>query len=451
MSKASSYISRHCDRFTGIAKIPGDKSISHRAIMFGLLAEGTTRVYGLLEGEDVICTAAAARALGATVTRHDDGTWEVTGVGAKGLSQPETELDMGNSGTSTRLLMGLVAGYDINVTLSGDASLSKRPMKRVMTPLAGMGVRVTAQEGGRLPLTVHGDASLKAIEYELPVASAQVKSAVLLAGLRAEGTTIVIENKPTRDHTETMLQHFGIALTTEQLSNGSYKISVAGQQAPLKASDVHVPADPSSAAFPAVAAALVAGSEVRLQAVSLNERRTGIYRCLEEMGVDISYENEKIEAGEKTADILIKGTGALKAITVPAERVPSMIDEFPVFAMAAACAEGTTIMTNLAELRVKESDRLALVAQGLRDCGVALEEGEDSLTIHSKGQPPRGGGFVETHLDHRIAMAFLVLGMVSAQPVTIDDAAPIRTSFPEFIDLMNELGASIAPSEAQAA
>lgn len=451
MGANSSYISRQTESFSGSAKVPGDKSISHRSMMFGLLAEGETKVYGLLEGEDVLCTAEAAKALGANVLRQDDGVWLITGLGERDLNQPDRVLDMGNSGTSTRLLMGLVAGYDINVELKGDNSLSKRPMNRVIKPLAEMGVKVSAQENGRMPLTVHGSSDLKAISYELPVASAQVKSAILLAGLRAKGKTTVIENKPTRDHTETMLSHFGIEVKTEQQSNGSYKIEMDGQQGALKACDIYVPADPSSAAFPAVAASLVPGSDIRLEAVSLNDRRTGIYTCLKEMGVDISYKNVRVEAGESVADIVIKGGGGLKGITVPADRVASMIDEFPVFAMAASCADGTTTMTNLAELRVKESDRLALVAQGLRDCGVDLEEGEDSLFIHGKGSVPRGGAFIKTHLDHRIAMAFLVLGMVAEEAIEIDDASPIRTSFPEFIDLMNGLGALIQPSEAQAA
>lgn len=430
------------DSLSGTTKVPGDKSISHRALMLGALAVGETIISGLLEGEDVLHTAEAMRAVGARVEQGDDGLWRVFGVGVGGLWQPGAALEMGNSGTSARLLMGLVSGHNIKATFTGDDSLSKRPMNRVIKPLEMMGAQFEASEGSTLPLTVTGAEDLLSIEYELPVASAQVKSAILLAGLNARGATTVIENKPTRDHTENMLRHFGVDVATEKLENGRMAVSVIGQQK-LQPCAVDVPGDPSSAAFPAVAAAIVPSSEVELYRVGINERRNGLFICLQEMGAAISFNRESLEAGEKVADIVVKG-GALKGIDVPEDRVPSMIDEFPVLAMAAACAEGTTRMTGLAELRVKESDRLLMVAEGLKACGVDLEMGEDSLTIHGTGKPPKGGATISTALDHRIAMSFLVLGCATDEPVTIDDAAPIRTSFPNFVELMNDLGAEIS-------
>jgi len=427
---------------SGITKVPGDKSISHRALMFGALTIGETIISGLLEGEDVLHTAEAMKALGAKVEKCPDGLWRTYGVGIGGLKQPETALEMGNSGTSTRLLIGLVAGHNISATFTGDASLSKRPMQRVITPLEMMGANFESREGGRLPLTVIGADDALNIEYRLPVASAQVKSAILLAGLNAAGRTTVIEEKPTRDHTENMLMHFGVEVVTEELEDGALAVSVIGHQE-LQPCAVDVPGDPSSAAFPAVAAAITEGSSIQLSGIGMNPRRTGIFDCLREMGADITFKHERIEGGEKVADVFIKGTGKLKGITVPEARVPSMIDEFPVFAMAASCAEGTTIMTGLEELRVKESDRLLMVANGLKACGVNLEMGEDSLTIHGTGKAPKGGALIETALDHRIAMAFLVLGGVTDEAIQIDDAAPIRTSFPNFVDLMNDLGCAI--------
>ena len=422
--------------------IPGDKSISHRALMFGGMAIGETIIHGMLEGEDVLATAEAMRTMGADIQRDDDGVWHCHGVGIGGLKEPDSVLDMGNSGTSTRLLMGLVGGHNITAQFTGDASLTKRPMNRVIKPLEMMGVKVTCREGGLLPLSLTGPKDTLAIEYELPVASAQVKSCVLLAGLSAMGQTSVIEKTPTRDHTENMLKHFGVSVDVENLKDGSQKISVTGQQ-DLQASTVQVPADPSSAAFPAVAALLCGESEIRVNNILMNERRNGIYTTLVEMGADIVFENERVEAGEKVADLIIKGGAMLQGIDVPASRVPSMIDEFPILAVAASCAEGTTTMTGLAELRVKESDRLLMMYEGLKACGVELEMSEDSLTIHGNGQIPQGGAEVKTALDHRIAMSFLILGCVSAQPITIDDGAPIKTSFPNFIDLMNNLGATI--------
>lgn len=439
-------ISKQSGPLKGVTKVPGDKSMSHRALMFGAITVGETIISGLLEGEDVLDTAAAMRAMGAKIEQGDDGLWRVFGVGIGGLHQPQEALEMGNSGTSTRLLMGLVGGHPIKASFTGDASLTKRPMKRVITPLEMMGVTFEASEGGRLPLTVFGAQDVLAIEYELPVASAQVKSAILLAGLNARGRTTVIEGKPTRDHTENMLQHFGVEVVTEDLGDGRLAVSVIGQQE-LQPCAVDVPGDPSSGAFPAVAAVLHEGSDITLSNVGINERRNGIYLTLQEMGADITFEYERIEAGEKVADIRARGTGPLKGIEVDPARVPSMIDEFPVLAMAAACAEGTTRMTGLEELRVKESDRLLVVAEGLKACGVNLEMGEDSLTIHGTGKPPKGRATIATELDHRIAMSFLVLGSVSDEPITVDDGTPILTSFPNFVKLMNELGTEITAKD----
>lgn len=404
--------------------------------MFGAIAEGETLVYGLLRSGDVMSTANALRALGAKITDRGDGAWSIQGVGEQGFQTPNTPLDMGNSGTSVRLLMGLVAGHDVSVEFVGDASLSKRPMGRVIDPLTTMGATFTATDGGKLPLKMTGTSDIQPIEYNLPVASAQVKSALLLAGLNATGTSKVTELEPTRDYTETMLGAFGVDVQTNGLD-----ITLTGGQA-MEGCAIDVPADPSSAAFPTVAALICAESDVRLDNIGMNDRRSGLYETLIEMGADITIQNERIQGGEKVADLLIKSS-ELKGIEVPIDRVPSMIDEFPIFAVAASCAKGTTVMRGLAELRVKESDRLGMMAKGLMACGVNLEEGEDSLTIHGTGSAPKGGALIETALDHRIAMSFLVLGMVSDAPITIDDAEPILTSFPNFIDGMNDLGANI--------
>ncbi len=435
-------ISRKCNALNGHEKIPGDKSISHRALMFGALTIGETMISGLLEGEDVLHTADAMRKLGAKIEKSPDGLWRTWGVGVGGLQQPDTPLEMGNSGTSTRLLIGLLGGHNISTTFTGDASLSGRPMKRVITPLEMMGATFEATDGDKLPLTVTGPEDLLAIEYETPVASAQVKSAILLAGLNARGTTTVIESKPTRDHTEKMLTAFGVKVTTEELDDGRYAISVIGEQE-LQPGAVDVPSDPSSAGFPTVAALLHEGSEITLPNIAISDRRNGLYLTLQEMGADIVFENQRIQAGEPVADLHIRGDSSLKGIDVDPARVPSMIDEFPILAMAAACANGTTRMTDLAELRVKESDRLQMVADGLKACGVNLEMGEDWLTIHGNGKPPKGGATVKTALDHRIAMSFLVLGSASDEPISVDDGAPILTSFPNFTELMNELGCNI--------
>lgn len=435
-------ISSKAKALNGHADIPGDKSISHRSLMLGGIAIGKTTIHGLLEGEDVIATAEAMRKMGAEITKNEDGTWTCYGVGIGGLQEPYSVLDMGNSGTSTRLLMGLVGGHNITVQMTGDASLTKRPMNRVIKPLEMMGAKVTAREGGKLPLSLTGPEDTLPIEYELPVASAQVKSCVLLAGLSAMGATTVIEKTPTRDHTENMLRYFGVDVEVTKTENGADRISVTGQK-DLKGTTVHVPADPSSAAFSTVAALLVEGSNITMKNILMNDRRNGLYTTLIEMGADITFENERIEAGEKVADLVVKYS-SLKGIDVPASRVPSMIDEFPVFAVAASLAEGKTTMTGLEELRVKESDRLLMMYEGLKACGVNVEMTENTMTIHGNGQSPKGGAEVKTALDHRIAMSFLILGTVTQEPVTIDDGAPINTSFPNFIGMMNELGARIA-------
>lgn len=441
---AQALTARAAGPLRGEARVPGDKSISHRALMLAALAVGETTVTGLLEGEDVLRTAQAMRALGAGVTRLGAGAWRVHGRGVGGLAEPEDILDMGNAGTGARLLLGVLAGHAFTAFLTGDGSLRRRPMGRVTGPLGRMGARFVARGGGRLPLAVTGSDALVPVVYELPVASAQVKSAVLLAGLAAPGETTVIEPQPSRDHTEHMLRHFGVPVRVEDRPGGARAITVTGQ-VELAARDLDVPADPSSAAFPAVAALIVPGSEVRLPGVNANPLRFGLFQTLKEMGADIAVENTRTQAGEPVADLVVRAS-ALKGIEVPPERAPAMIDEYPVLAVAAACADGTTRMTGLAELRVKESDRLAAMARGLAACGVAVEEGPDSLVVHGRGRPA-GGARIEVALDHRIAMAFLVLGLAARQPVTIDDAAAIGTSFPGFAGLMNGLGAEIGGEE----
>jgi len=425
----------------GTALVPGDKSISHRALLLGSVAVGRTRITGLLAGEDVLRTAAACKALGAGVARGADGAWTVDGVGVGGLAEPAEVLDMGNSGTAARLLLGLVATHDLTACMTGDASLVRRPMGRVIEPLERMGARFTARSGGRLPLAVVGAKAPLPIEYRLPVASAQVKSAVLLAGLNAPGTTAVIEPEPTRDHSETMLRHFGATVTVEPLERGR-RIALMGQPE-LAARDVDVPRDPSSAAFPMVAALLLPGSRVRLPGVGINPLRAGLLTTLQEMGADLAFENRREQGGEPVADLVARAS-RLAGVEVPAERAPTMIDEYPVLAVAAACARGRTVMRGLVELKVKESNRLAAIAAGLAANGVTVELGEDSLMVEGTGAPPPGGGTVATHMDHRIAMAFLVLGLAARRAVTVDDGTMIDTSFPGFAALMNGLGARIA-------
>ncbi len=434
---------RPSDALSGTARVPGDKSISHRALIVGALAVGESEIHGLLEGEDVLRTAQAVRALGAEAERGQDGIWRVWGRGIGGLSAPDEVLDMGNSGTGARLIMGLLAGHPMTGVLTGDASLRTRPMERVVAPLTQMGAEIIAADGCRMPLTVVGAAHPMPIRYRLPVASAQVKSAILLAGLNAPGRTTVIEPEPTRDHSELMLRHFGAEISVEDTGEGR-AVTLSGQPE-LTARLVRVPADPSSAAFAAVAALVLPGSEVRLPDVGLNPHRTGLYAALNEMGADIQFENRREEAGEPVADLTVR-SAPLAGIEVPPERAASMIDEYPILAVAAACAEGTTVMRGLADLRVKESDRLATIARGLTACGVEVEGNEDSLIVHGAGGRPPGGATIESHLDHRIAMSFLVLGLAAERPVTVDDAGPIDTSFPGFARLMTGLGAEMGPA-----
>ena len=422
----------------GTIRVPGDKSISHRSIMLGALAIGETRVSGLLEGEDVLATAAAMRAMGASVERVGEGEWRVYGVGVGALLQPENPLDMGNSGTSTRLLMGLVASHAISATFVGDASLSGRPMGRVIDPLSQMGAAFEASDGGRLPLTVRGANPAVPIEYRLPVASAQVKSAILLAGLNTPGITTVIEPVPTRDHSERMLRGFGADLTVEVDSAGTRTIRIRGE-GELKPQVIEVPGDPSSAAFFIVAALIVPGSELTIENVGLNPTRAGLIEVLRRMGGDITEVSPREVGGEPVADLLVRHS-ALKGITVDPAIVPSMVDEFPVLFVAAALAEGTTVTTGLDELRVKESDRIAVMAAALTSAGANVVETEDGLTITGTGgKALRGGGPVASHLDHRIAMAMAVAGLASTNGVEVDDTRPIATSFPQFEALLDRL------------
>lgn len=427
---------------SGSVRVPGDKSISHRAVMLGGLAVGETRVTGLLEGEDVLRTAAAMRALGASVTREADGTYVIHGRGIGGLAEPADVLDMGNSGTAARLLAGILAGHRLFAVMTGDASLRRRPMKRVIDPLSALGASFWSREGGRLPLAIQGAANPLPADYTVPVASAQVKSAVLLAGLSAPGISRVVEPTPTRDHTELMLRGFGATVAVHTTKDGGREIMLTGQPE-LAGRPVTVPADPSSAAFPAVAALIVPGSSVTLEGVGMNPLRAGLYTTLAEMGADIEIIDERDEAGETVADLTISSS-PLAGVDVPSSRAASMIDEFPILAVAAACAAGTTRMRGLAELRVKESDRLAAIATGLAACGARVSIEGDDLLVHGTGEPPKGAATVETHMDHRIAMSFLVLGQVTAEPVRVDDGGFIDTSFPGFADLMRGLGADIA-------
>ena len=429
----------------GEARAPGDKSISHRALMLGALAVGETKITGLLEGDDVHATAGAMRALGATVERDAPGQWRVSGLGIGGLTEPSQILDMGNSGTAARLLLGLLATHDLTAFMTGDASLVKRPMARVTDPLSLMGADFITR-GGKLPLCVRGAKQPIPIVYRTPVASAQVKSAVMLAGLAAPGQTTVIEAAATRDHTERMLRHFGAKVSVEPQNDGGVAIVVDGQPE-LTAAPVDVPGDPSSAAFPAVAALIAPGSEIRLSRVGLNPLRAGLYTTLQEMGADIAIENAGDVAGEPVADLVVRSSD-LRGVTVPPERAPSMIDEYPILAVAASFASGTTRLLGLSELRVKESDRLAMIAAGLAACGVKVEMGEYSLTIHGTGKPPAGRARIETAFDHRIAMSFLVMGLAAEGAVAIDDSTAIATSFPGFAAMMNRMGARIAEGAA---
>jgi len=420
---------------TGRIRVPGDKSISHRALMFGALAVGRSRISGLLEGEDVLATAAALRAMGATIERTGED-WVVDGVGVGGLLQPEQALDMGNSGTSTRLLMGLVASHGITAAFTGDASLSKRPMGRVIDPLSTMGASFTPSPGGTLPLIMEGMQPAVPITYRLPIASAQVKSAVLLAGLNTPGITTVIEPVPTRDHTERMLGGFGAKLEVEE-KDGERVIRIHGP-ADLNPCDIVVPGDPSSAAFFAVAASIVPGSDLVIENVGLNPTRDGIFRVLAQMGANIEKLDERDVGGEPVADLRVRHA-KLRGIEVDPAIAPSMIDEFPVLFIAAALADGTTETTGLEELRVKESDRLSAMAEALKLAGANVEETDDGLVIEgTAGQPLPGGSPIATHLDHRIAMSMAIAGLVSRDGVEIDSIEPIATSFPNFTVLLNE-------------
>lgn len=440
---ATKGVARASKGLKGRIRVPGDKSISHRAVMLGALSVGETKVEGLLEGEDVLATAAAFRAMGADITREPSGVWRISGVGLGGLREPEDVLDMGNSGTAARLLLGVLASHPLTAFMTGDGSLRKRPMGRVIRPLETMGATFFARSGERLPLGIRGTADALAIEYPLPVASAQVKSAVMLAGLNTRGATVVIEHARTRDHTERMLRHFGGKVDVEDLADGGRRITVEGEPE-LLAADLVVPGDPSSAAFPIVAALITEGSDVTVEGVGMNATRTGLIETLIEMGGNITVSSERIEGGEPVADLRVRHS-VLKGVEVPADRAPSMIDEYPVLAVAAAFAEGQTAMRGVEELRVKESDRLAAVAEGLRANGIEPEEGEDWMVVNGRPGDVRGGGIVTTHLDHRIAMSFLVMGLASKEAVRVDDMAPIATSFPDFTGLMQGLGADIGP------
>ncbi|WP_416898953.1 MAG: 3-phosphoshikimate 1-carboxyvinyltransferase [Minwuia sp.] len=426
----------------GAIDAPGDKSISHRSLMFGALAVGRTEVSGLLEGEDVRATAGAMRALGATIERRAEGRWSIDGVGVGGLAEPSGVLDMGNSGTGARLLMGLVAGHDITATFTGDASLSKRPMQRVIEPLSRMGAVFQSREGGRLPLTVTGPETAMPIDYVSPVASAQVKSAVLLAGLNAPGVTTVREPKPSRDHTENMLRQFGAEVESRE-EDGLFVAKVTGQPE-LRPQTIEVPGDPSSAAFATVAALILPGSDVTIRNVGLNPLRAGLFEVLRAMGGSIEVLGERVQGGEPVGDLRVRGSD-LKGVAAPPANAASMIDEYPILCVAAALAEGRTEMRGIEELRVKESDRIAVMVQGLRAAGVEVEEHEDGMTVHGgAGKCPAGGCSIDASHDHRIAMSFLVLGLAAEAAIEVTGAETIATSYPAFTGHFRGLGADIA-------
>jgi 3-phosphoshikimate 1-carboxyvinyltransferase len=434
--------SRTSGPLTGKVRVPGDKSISHRALILGALSVGETRISGLLEGEDVLNTAKSMQALGAKVERSGPFAWSVRGVGVVGFAQPAAPLDFGNSGTGCRLVMGAVAGCPISAVFDGDASLRSRPMRRILDPLELMGAKAgDTGEGGRLPLTLHGARNPVPILYRTPVASAQIKSAVLLAGLAAPGVTTVIEQEASRDHTELMLKHFGAQVVSTIEGSHGRKITLTGQPE-LHGADVVVPADPSSAAFPVVAALIVEGSDIVFSDVMTNPLRTGLFTTLREMGAHIEESEVRGDAGEPMATLRVRAS-KLRGVVVPPERAPSMIDEYLVLAVAAAFAEGTTVMRGLQELRVKESDRLEATADMLRVNGVKVEVAGDDLIVEGRGYVP-GGGLVATHMDHRIAMSALVMGLATDKPVKVDDTAFIATSFPDFIPMMRRLGADFA-------
>jgi 3-phosphoshikimate 1-carboxyvinyltransferase len=435
-------IARRSRGLRGEAHVPGDKSISHRSLILGALSVGETKVTGLLEGQDVLDTAKAMRAFGAEVVQHGPGAWSVHGVGVGGFAEPADVIDCGNSGTGVRLVMGTMATSPVTATFTGDASLRGRPMGRVTDPLSLFGARAYGRQGGRLPMTIVGAKDPVAVTYTVPVPSAQVKSAVLLAGLNAPGETVVIEREATRDHSERMLAGFGAEIAVETLPEGRV-IRLKGQPE-LRAQEIVVPRDPSSAAFPVCAALITEGSDVLVPNIGLNPTRAGLFTTLREMGADLTYENLHEEGGEPVADLRARFSPELKGIEVPPERAASMIDEYPVLSVVAAFAEGATVMRGVKELRVKESDRIDAMAKGLRAAGITVEEGPDWWIVHGRGFGDVPGGVtVETRLDHRIAMSFLVMGLASNAAITVDDGSPIATSFPIFGRLMTELGAEI--------
>ncbi|MGB1828360.1 MAG: 3-phosphoshikimate 1-carboxyvinyltransferase [Paracoccaceae bacterium] len=434
--------SHKCTGLSGVVEVPGDKSISHRSLIFGAMALGKTEISGLLEGQDVLDTAKAMEAFGASVTNHGDGNWTVHGVGVGGFSEPDGVIDCGNSGTGVRLIMGAMATHDMTATFTGDASLNKRPMARVTDPIALFGAEAYGRKGGRLPMTIVGAKHPVPVRYTVPMPSAQVKSAVMLAGLNAPGETVIIEKEATRDHTERMLVGFGAEVDVEITAEGRV-ITLRGYPE-LKPQTISVPRDPSSAAFPVCAALITEGSDILVPNIGLNPTRAGLYTTLREMGADLVFENERLEGGEPVADLRAKFSPNMKGIEVPPERAASMIDEYPILSVVASFAEGDTIMRGVKELRVKESDRIDAMAKGLRANGMDIDEGEDWWIIHGKGMGNvPGGGLAETFLDHRIAMSFLILGMGSEKPVHIDDGGPIVTSFPNFEPLMSALGAKL--------
>lgn len=437
--------SRPAGPLKGVAHVPGDKSISHRSLILGALSIGETKISGLLEGEDVLDTAKAMRAFGAEVTDLGGGDWSVVGVGVGGFAEPENVIDCGNSGTGVRLIMGCMATTGITASFTGDASLNKRPMARVTDPIALFGAQAVGRSGGRLPMTIVGAADPVPVRYKVPMPSAQVKSAVLLAGLNAPGQTVVIEQEATRDHTERMLAGFGAEISVEDTEDGRV-ITLTGQPE-LKAQTIVVPRDPSSAAFPICAAIITPGSDVLVPNIGLNPTRAGLFTTLREMGADLTYENEREEGGEPVADLRARFSPNLKGIDVDPARAASMIDEYPVLSVVAAFAQGDTVMKGVKELRVKESDRIDAMAKGLRANGVEVDEGDDWWTVKGLGHKNvPGGARCESQLDHRIAMSFMVMGMAAQQPVSVDDGSPIATSFPIFETLMAELGAQIVRS-----
>ena len=438
--------SKRVTNLRGQAKVPGDKSISHRSLILGALSVGQTKIYGLLEGQDVIDTAKAMSSFGALVEKHENGYWTVDGFGVGGFAEPEKVIDCGNSGTGVRLIMGAMSTTNITATFTGDASLNRRPMARITEPLNLFGAKTYGRRHGKLPITVVGAASAVPITYQTPVASAQIKSSILFAGLNTAGETIIIEKEKTRDHTERMLQGFGAEVETETTSTG-HMVRIKGYPE-LLPQEIKVPRDPSSAAFPVCAALITEGSDVLVPNIGLNPTRSGLFETLREMNANITFENESFQGGEPVADIRAKFSPNMIGIDVPPERAASMIDEYPILSVVASFAKGKTLMREVNELRVKESDRIDAMAKGLRSNGLSIEEGEDWWSVEGREiDGVKGGGLCETFLDHRIAMSFLILGMASKNSVKIDDSSPITTSFPIFESLMAELGANFQKSE----